>query len=340
MSCLAPGYNPVPTRQWYRVENRCPTNVSSSGFIYVPILKKNVPVGQLAYEIQMLAKGNVLQYKANSSNLTLNQRYSKIAQGQWTNRTTTWASQSETATNPNTTSLKRINSKRNITLDGSSTTLPVSLSSYCRVPTVTPIVIPLSGGGSSKKKPTLPPKPKPKPNTGPVVKPFPPYIPPSENPVVIQDGGTLVCTQTVNPCTGKVIYQGNVSSCNLTTASDVPGRIQLLCYNQGLPTYYPRQRYIMTNSGNKWPQGVKYLRSANSIQSSNAALKAYLLSSTYKNTTSTTTNTTTTNTTTTNTTTTDTNVDDTLLELDPIYIEVYDLSEDFDLDPELLEGLE
>jgi hypothetical protein len=29
-----------------------------------------------------------------------------------------------------------------------------------------------------------------------------------------------------------------------------------------------------------------------------------------------------------------------ITQLDPIYIEVYDLPEDFDLDPELLEGLE
>jgi len=277
MSCLAPGYNPIPPREWSRVENRCPTNVSPNGYIYIPYLKKNIPVGQVAYEMQMLSKGNVLQYKSNSSNLTLNQRYSKIALGQWTNRTTTWASQSETVTNPNTTSLKRINTKRNITLDGASTVLPVSLSSKCKPPVINPIVIPISGGGSNKKKPILPPKPKPKPNTGPVVKPFPPYIPPVVNPVVISDGGTLVCTQTVNPCTGKVIYQGHVSSCNLTTASDVPGSIQLLCYNGGLPTHYPRQRYTMTNSDNKWPQGAKYFRSANAIQSSNAALKAYLL---------------------------------------------------------------
>jgi hypothetical protein len=164
---------------------------------------------------------------------------------------------------------------------------------------------------------------------------------------------SLVCTQTVNPCTGEVIYQGNVSSCNLTTASNVPGRIQLLCYNGGLPTYYPRQRYTMSNSGNKWPQGVKYLRSANAIESSEPSLKAYLLSSSYKNTTSTTTDTNIddtniddTNIDDTNiddTNVDDTNVDDTLLELDPIYIEyieLYGLPEDFDFDPELLAGLE
>jgi hypothetical protein len=53
-------------------------------------------------------KGNILQYKGNSANLTKNQRYSKIAKRQWTNRTTTWATQSQIYTNPNTSSLARI----------------------------------------------------------------------------------------------------------------------------------------------------------------------------------------------------------------------------------------
>lgn len=311
MSCLGPGYNPVPSRQWFRVENRCPTNDSANGSVYVPFLKKNILAGELAYEMQMLAKGNVLQYKINSSNLTSNQRYSKIAQGKWVNRTTTWASQSEVYTNPNTSSLRRIGTKRNITIDGAPTTLPVSLSSYCKPSPVNTIVVPPSNSSSNKKKPNLPTKPKPKPNTGPVVKSFPTYIPPVVDPVVISDGGALVCSQTVNPCTGEVIYQGRVSSCNTTTASDVPGTIQLLCYNGRLPTYYPRQRLTMNNSGNKWPQGIKYIRSANSIESSNGTFKAYLLSKT------TTTNTTTdTNANTTTDTTTDTSEtidDDTLL---------------------------
>lgn len=278
MSCLRPGYNPFPTRQWFRVENRCPTNVSTNGFLYVPYLNRNILAGELAYETQMLAKGNILQYKKNSSNLTLNQRYSKIAQGKWVNRTTTWATQGEVYTNPNTSSLRRVGIKRNVTLNGLPTDLPVSLQSYCKPDPVNTVVVPTSTSSISKKKPSLPPKPEPKPNTGPVVKAFPTYIPHVIDPVVISDGGALVCSQTINPCTGQVIYQGRVSSCNTTTAADVPGRIQLLCYNGRLPTYYPRQRGTMNNSGNKWPQGIKYLRSANNIPSSNGVLKAYLLS--------------------------------------------------------------
>jgi len=58
----------------------------------------------------MLNKGNVLQYKKNSSNLTKKQQYALIAQGKWVNRKT-WATQSASGyTNPNTKGLQRVNS--------------------------------------------------------------------------------------------------------------------------------------------------------------------------------------------------------------------------------------
>lgn len=49
----------------------------------------------------------VLQYLQNSSTLTRQQRYAQIANGEWTNRTTSWASQSQLVTNPNTKNLLR-----------------------------------------------------------------------------------------------------------------------------------------------------------------------------------------------------------------------------------------
>jgi uncharacterized repeat protein (TIGR02543 family) len=49
----------------------------------------------------MKYKANVLQYKQNSSNLTKSQRYSQIVNGYWSNRKKTWATQSQTYTNPN-----------------------------------------------------------------------------------------------------------------------------------------------------------------------------------------------------------------------------------------------
>jgi len=109
MSCLDPSYNPNPTRAWSRVENQCAYNNSSSANVFIPLLNKTVPITQAEIELQILAKGNVLQYKKNSSNLTKNQRYAQIVKGKWTNRTTTWATQTDKYSNPNTTSLQRVN---------------------------------------------------------------------------------------------------------------------------------------------------------------------------------------------------------------------------------------
>jgi hypothetical protein len=97
-------YNPQPPRVWSRVQHECSTINNSNNNIDN---SNNI----IPYEIekQMLLKGNILQYKKNSSNLTKNQRYSKIAKGQWTNRTKSWATQSQTYSNPNTSSLLRVN---------------------------------------------------------------------------------------------------------------------------------------------------------------------------------------------------------------------------------------
>lgn len=92
-------YNPNPPRVWSRVQNRCSTDTADS----------TVDYARIDYERQMLLKGNILQYKKNSSNLTKNQRYTQIAKGMWTNRTKTWATQSDTYTNPNNSSLLRVN---------------------------------------------------------------------------------------------------------------------------------------------------------------------------------------------------------------------------------------
>jgi hypothetical protein len=93
-------YLPIPPRVWSRVQNPC------SADTYDP----TADYARADYERQMLLKGNILQYKKNSSNLTKKQRYTQIAKGMWTNRTKTWATQSDTYTNPNMTSLLRVNS--------------------------------------------------------------------------------------------------------------------------------------------------------------------------------------------------------------------------------------
>jgi len=251
-------YLPEPPRLWSRVENSCAliTNVdnNSNGLVKLPYSGEIVPVSALGEKLAMLNKGNVLQYKANSSNLTKAQRYSKIAKGQWVNRNTTWATQSTRGyTNPNTTSLKR-NGNINIAIDPITGAIigPTLAPPTCPQP-VDPIYPALpsnGGGGSDVKDPDIPPPVEPTPGSD----VFPPITPVTPvEPIVIQDGGSLICSVEENICTGETKRSLSQKLYHPTTDSDVPGPIQELYWNDGTQTWYPRQRYVMTNSDNKWP---------------------------------------------------------------------------------------
>ena len=215
-------YNPNPPRAWSRVQDQCSTNNDTSGLVYLPLENRYVPLGEADYISSVLYKGNILQYKKNSSSLTKSQRYSQIAKGMWTNRTKTWATQSQTYSNPNNSSLLRV-------------------------------------GTTSYPDNNLVP--------GQPLNPAGPYAePPSTNPNCpnesYTDGGQLVCNTTVNPCTGEIIQVSSAPNCSPTSDSDVPGRIQLLCWNNKLQTYYPKTRLNMNNSTNKWPVNYKAFTSA------------------------------------------------------------------------------
>lgn len=253
MSCNSNCYLPLPPRAWSRVQNNCSLfeqfESDPTATAVVPYSKKIVPASTLYLEYAMLNKGNVLQYKKNSSSLTKQQRYAQIAKGLWTNRNTTWATQSARGyTNPNNQSLQRVNNI-NITLAGVPTTDPVT----CPTP-ATPVnnTLPPAGSGGSENPETLPPPPPP-PTTN-LGTALPATVPePVPGPIVIQDLGNLVCGTQENVCTGELISQPSDIICHPTTDSDVPGKIMELCWNDGTPTWYPRQRYVMSNSGNKWP---------------------------------------------------------------------------------------
>jgi hypothetical protein len=106
-------YNPNPTRVWSRVQDRC-TYIDSSNNavyqnVYVPLTRKTVTLAQAIYQDKLISKGNILQYKKNSSNLTKKQKYTQICKGMWTNRTKSYATQTQTYTNPNTSSLLQVN---------------------------------------------------------------------------------------------------------------------------------------------------------------------------------------------------------------------------------------
>lgn len=249
MSCLNPNYNPRPTREWGRFENPCA--YEAQGF--------TSSIGD--YEIAILKKGNVLQYKKNSANINKNQRYAQIARGAWTNRTTTWATQSQTYTNPNMTSLRRVG----YTGINAETLAPTTDPITCNVPILpTNNSLPINnGGGESPSSPPIIPPPTPGSGSNTVLPPIIPITPAA--PIIIPDGGTLICNVSENICTGEIYGETKSQFCYPTTDSDVPGPIMLLCYNDGLPTYYPRTRRTYPTSGNKWPQGAKLLFSANSI---------------------------------------------------------------------------
>jgi hypothetical protein len=273
MACLIPTklYFPVPPRQWSRVQGPCSLIIddNKSGLVKLPYTGKIISASKLGEELQMLEKGNVLQYKKNSGNLTQKQKYSLIAQGKWVNRNTTWATQSTRGyTNPNNLKYQRVGSI-NITLNGTPTDLPLTCPQPIKIiNSALPLVYPSPGNPVVPPEPEIPPEPEV--DIPPVVEeppgvdagtelPIVPVATPSQ-PVVIQDGGNLVCRTYEDPCTGIIVEQyANLSQfndCQPSTASDVPGPLTALCWNDGLPTWYPRQRYVMTNSGNKWPDNA------------------------------------------------------------------------------------
>jgi hypothetical protein len=271
MPYLGSDYNPKPPREWYRFENQC-------AYSNAPIQIQN---GQ-AYLLDVLKKGNVLQYKNNSANITKQQRYAQIARGMWTNRTTTWASQTQSYTNPNTGSLKRvgynkINTKNptvvvNLTNRGQNVVnnavffLLQDTDAALTCPknqTNTYYSLPTNDGGSGtigpEPPPVVPPLYKPPKKAG-GVDPVMPKIyavntTPDTN--VIPEGGTLICNISEDICSGNIFSETKSQNCFPTTDSDVPGPIMYLCYSDGLPTYYPRVRRTYATSGSKWPEGAK-----------------------------------------------------------------------------------
>jgi hypothetical protein len=173
--------------------------------------------------MKQIYKGNILQHKGNSARLTKSQKYSQLARMAGPNRTKVFATQSQTYTNPNTTNLLRVG----------YTTFP----------------FPNQNVGA--------------PNN--ISGPFAYGIPnPDGCPTnAIQDGGTLVCGTYTNPCSGEIYKQGPTTSviCNPSSASDVPGN-SILCWNNKLQSWFPRQKYTMNNSSDKWPVNYKGFVSA------------------------------------------------------------------------------
>jgi hypothetical protein len=216
-------YLPFPERAWSRVDNKC-TYENSSSPQSITNESDNIHDPFVFYRAALINKGNVLQYKKNSSQLTKQQRYAQIAKGMWTNRTKTWATQSDIYTNPNTTSLKRV--------------------AYIEYPIndITP------GSPANLAGPFVP-----------VAFLKDPFNCPN---FTFKDGGNLVCGVYQNPCTGAVIDKTFQPKFYPTSDSDVPGPIQELYWDPKIQTWYPKTRRTMNNSLNKWPTNYKLFRSA------------------------------------------------------------------------------
>lgn len=217
-------YFPVPTRVWSRVQNPC-TYISDSSYnnIYIPLTGETVSQAQADIQTKMLYKGNILQYKDNSARFTKSQKYSQLARCAGPNRTKVFATQNVNYTNPNTTGLLR--------------------SGYITYPFPNQIVgAPNNISG--------------------------PFVYNIRNPngcssTSVQDGGILVCGTFSNQCTGVIYKKGITSStiCNSSSASNVPGS-SVLCWNNKLQSWFPKQRYFMNNSTDKWPINYKGFISA------------------------------------------------------------------------------
>ena len=250
MSCLGPGYDPTPPRRWIRYQNQCSKP-------YAPSLSL-----EEILRLQMANKGNILQYKKNSSRWTKSQKYSYIANRQFTS----WASQSETNSDPNIGLLDRVNSRYIIAPNSSniidnSTITSIQDINCIQTGTVPVIVnkLPQIGTGG-QPQPTIPPQPTSSSNN--TVNILPKVASEGNTLYVIKDGGSLICNKIVNPCSGEVLQKSRNRICYPTTCSDVPGIPTLLCWSNREPTYFPKVKRTYGTSNNKWPYNAKFIRAA------------------------------------------------------------------------------
>jgi hypothetical protein len=220
-------YLPLPPRVWSRVQDPCTYLNPNDDYTqsYVPLTNQTISLAQANYQNQLLNKGNILQYKKNSAQLTKKQKYSQLTKGLGPSRTKVFATQTDTYTNPNTSSFLRVN--------------------Y----TDFPFPNQLAG--------------QPNNISGPFQYNVPNPFNCSSN--TLQDGGNLVYGTYANQCTGEIIKEckrTDATICNPSSCSDVPGRPIVLCWNNKLNSWYPKKRYIMNSTTDKWPENYKGFVSA------------------------------------------------------------------------------
>jgi hypothetical protein len=270
MSCFGPNYLISTTNPWYRRESVCTDflagylneNLNANGTIYIPILKKDVLITQVYNEFQMYKKGNVLQYAHthHTNKLTKNQIYASIVQGKWISKKS-YATQTETYTNPNNNYLKRVNYDVINVDTGVQTTEPITCPS--NTPQTPANILPVNNNTPSVVPNILPPPP-PTPSKNKFT--LPDIVPVVDTPQNnnIPDGGNLVIGIIENICSGesKIVCNINPIVCFPSSFSDVPrenGIDKELCYIKGTPTWLPGSG-INTSSaidGGQFPTNYK-----------------------------------------------------------------------------------
>jgi hypothetical protein len=219
-------YNPIPPRVWSRVQNPCTyitPGLPDQYNVYIPLTNKTVSSAQAIEEDKQTYKGNILQYKGNSAMLTKSQKYSQLSRCAGPNRKKVFATQSQTYTNPNTTGLLRVGFQT-YPYPNEIVGAPNNISG----PFEYNVANPNDCSGNA-----------------------------------VQDGGVLVCGTFANPCSGEIYIKPNNNStiCNPASASNVPGP-RILCWNKKVQPWFPKPRYVMNNSTDKWPNNYKGFVSA------------------------------------------------------------------------------
>ena len=219
-------YNPQPPRDWSRVQSLCSiTTVPNSQYlVYVPRTKQTIPPGQADLENQILLKGNILQYKKNSSNFTKNQRYSRISNIGI--RGKTYATQSIKYSNPNTSGLLRVNSIEipPNTIVGQPNNESGPFQTNVRNPFGCNSTSVQSGGN------------------------------------LICNTLANPCTNQLIKAY-RIVNCASITASDVPGFSN-PSVAKELCWDPRINTWYPKQRLTMSNSGNKWPTNYKAFVSA------------------------------------------------------------------------------
>jgi hypothetical protein len=234
-------------------------NLKPDDTVYIPILKKSVLITTLHDEFKMYKKANVLQYhhKHHTNKLTKNQTYALIAKGKWLTRKT-YATQSETYTNPNKNYLKRVNYDVINAETGAQTTEPITCPSYIpktyantlppnnNTPSVIPAILPGPPPTPSKNKFTIP-------DIIPIVN--------NAKHLNIPDGGNLIIGTISDICSGKTIITcfENPIVCFPSSCSNVPtenGEDKELCFTKGSPSFLTSNKISTATSH----QGGQYTR--------------------------------------------------------------------------------